>query len=170
MGTTSTGPSVAELIGKLQEPQLRMRVQAVTRFGLDRGDAVSEHLAQPSAAVLEQLVVTGCARHAHRLENAATRGQDLEVGVAALAHLDLGVPRAGEQQVRVRVDQAGRDRPALRVQPRNRALADAHLGHLRLDVAEPADGHDPPLVRGQRGSRPLIVGAISGQQRYVCLA
>ena len=108
----------------------------------------------------------GGARHAHGLEDAAARGQDLEVGGAALAQLDLArarVPR--EEQVRVRVDQAGRDRPALRVDAADRALVEAQS---RPAATRPRGSRPTATIRpsyaATAGRDRSIVGAISRQQ------
>ena len=74
---------------------------------------MAEHLVQPAPAVRERASsAVGGARGGDRREDPAARGQDLEVVGALLAQDELALARAGEQQVRVRVDEARRDDPA----------------------------------------------------------
>ena len=121
VGTTSTGPSRAEPVGDLEQPQLGLEVEAVAGLRLDRRHAVAEHLVQPAPAVGQQLRLGRRARRLDRRQDAATGGQDVEVGGAALAQLELVLARAREQQVGVRIDEAGRDRAARGVEPREAA-------------------------------------------------
>ena len=51
VGTTSIGPSRAQPVRDLEQPELGLEVEAVARLGLDRRDAVAEHLVEPAPAV-----------------------------------------------------------------------------------------------------------------------
>ena len=107
-----------ELIRRLDQPDLGLEVEAVARLGLDGRDAVAEHLVEPAPAVGEQRLGRGLARRGHRRQDPAAGLEDLEIAGAALAHLPLALAGAREQEVRVRIDQAGRDRAAAGVEPR----------------------------------------------------
>ena len=110
VGTTSIGPSSPEPVGDLDEPQLRLEVEAVAGLRLDRRDAVGQHLVEPAPAVGEQLALRRGARGRDRRQDPAAGREDVEVRRAALAQDELVLARAGEQQVGVRIDEAGRDR------------------------------------------------------------
>ena len=99
-------PLAAEPVGGLDQPDLGLEVEAVAGLGLDRRDAVAEHLVEPAASVGEQVVDAGGPRRGDRREDAAARLEDLEVAGALLAEQPLALARTGEQQVGVRVDQA----------------------------------------------------------------
>ncbi len=68
---------------------------------------------------------------------------DLHVGRAADAHLELGRAVPGPRQVRVRIDEAGDDRAAARVERVARL-------ECRPQVAAAADGCNPPVRDGDR--------------------
>ena len=116
------GAFIAQLVGQPQQAQLVLRVESVARLDLDGRHAVAEHLGQPASAGRQQLLVRGRARLAHCLQDAAAGGEDLEISVAALAQLDLGLARPGEQQMGVRVDEPRRDESAARVKALQRRL------------------------------------------------
>ena len=48
---------VSQALGQGQQAELVGGVEPVPRLDLGRSDAVAEHLAQPSAAVIEKLVI-----------------------------------------------------------------------------------------------------------------
>ena len=65
-----------------------------------------------------QLVHPGVAGGAHGGEDAAAGRQDLQVGFALQAHLELGRPVACPDQVGVRIDKAGQHQHAAGIQAR----------------------------------------------------
>ncbi len=92
--------------------------------------------------------------------------------MAALAQLDLGVTRAGEEQMGVRVDQAGRDRSAPRIESGQRLRSDTQLVQLALDVAQPSDGDDAAFIgrQGQPVRATEVRRIVGGQQPDLGLA
>jgi hypothetical protein len=94
----------------------------------------------------------GEARRGHRREDAAAGLEDLEIAGATLAELPLGLARAGEQQVRVRVDQARRDRAAAGVEPSEPAERVAAVLERGLERGPRADRSDPPLQQATTGA------------------
>ena len=99
-------PLAAELVGDLEEAQLGRQVEAVAGLGLDRRRPVAEHLVEPAPAVGGEGRLVGRPGRRDRREDPAAGGQDLEVARAALAEEELALAGAGEQQMRVRVDEA----------------------------------------------------------------
>ncbi len=69
----------AEAVGDVEQPELRLEVQAVARLRLDGGDPVAEHLVEPAPAVGEQLALRGGPGRGDRRQDPATFGQDVEV-------------------------------------------------------------------------------------------
>ncbi len=109
---------LAELPGDLDQPQLSREVKAVAGLRLDGGNAAGEHLVEPAAPVPGEVVGVSGARHRDGREDPTAGGEDLEVAGPALAEHQLLFARAREQQVRVGVDEPGRDDAAVRVQSR----------------------------------------------------
>ena len=97
---------LAEPVGRLDQPDLGLEVEAVAGLRLDRRDAVAEHLVQPPPAVGHQLVRAGRPGRGDGRQDPAARREDLEVARAALAEQPLALARPGEQQVGVRIDEA----------------------------------------------------------------
>ena len=62
----------------------------------------------------QQLIFGGGARRSHGGPDAASRGRDLRVGCALGALLEFGGAIAGEDGMRVRVDEPGHDDAACR--------------------------------------------------------
>ena len=62
-----------------------------------------------------ELFIGGCARGDDRAEDAAALGGDLRVGRAGQPAAQLLAPIAGEDDVRVGIDEAGHDGAAVRV-------------------------------------------------------
>ena len=101
-----------ETVGELDQPDLGFEVEPVARLCLDGGHAVPEHLVQPAPSVSEQRFVRGGSRGGDRGKDPAAAGQDLEIAGPALPKQQFTFAGAREEQVRVRVDQTGRDRAA----------------------------------------------------------
>ena len=138
-----------EPVGGLDQPDLGLEVETVAGLRLDRRDAVAEHLVEPAASVRHQVVDRGRARRGDRRQDAAAGREDLEVAGAALAQQPLALARAAEQQVRVRVDQPGRDGAAAGVEPGEPARAGSPRPRAR-SRARPAarpPRSDPPSRR-----------------------
>jgi hypothetical protein len=110
----------------LQHPDLGREVEPVARLDLDRGHAFGQEALQPAPRGRFELARRGRPRRPHRPGDAAAAPRDLLVGRAQQALLELVRPIAREHEMRVRVDQAGRDPAApdvddlLRLVPRQR--------------------------------------------------
>ena len=87
--------------------------QPVAGFDLDGGDAFIHQGVQPGQGLGEQLLVAGQARFLHRGHDAAALFGDGLVTDAIQALLELVRAVAGVDQVRVAVDEARRDEPAM---------------------------------------------------------
>jgi hypothetical protein len=111
---------------------------------------VRQHLVEPAAAVGAQLVRRGRPRRGDRREDAAAGGEDLQVGRAALAELQLALPAAREEQVGVRVDEARRDRAARGVDDGKPVEVTAGRGEIRPQRRLGRDPEDPAIRGGQR--------------------
>ncbi len=161
----SIGPSRPELPGGLDQADLRLEVETVARLRLDRRHAVTQHLVEPAAAVRQQLLGRGGPRGGHGRQDPAARLEDLEIARALLAHLPLVRPRAAEQQVRVRVDEARRHAPTARIDPGEPAQRVA-LGLQRpLDGGPRADRDDPAFPAGDgRAVRRVRAARVAGRQ------
>ena len=148
VGTISSGPSSPRSPASLQQAQLRLRVQPVARLDLDGRHAVAEHLGQPSLAPAEQELLVRAARvSSHRLQDAAARGEDLQVAVAALAQLDL-VPGASRRRAGACAD---RSRPGVTEPPR------ASIALERASRRCPSR-RSPPLDLGPRRAQTATIG------------
>src|SRR5207244_399825 len=80
--------------------------QAIAALHLDGGDAEREESPQATSCQVLQLLLRGLADAPHRGVDASTTGSDLLVGEPLEALLELVLARAGEDQVRVTVDEA----------------------------------------------------------------
>ena len=101
--------ALTKLTGDPEQPQLALRVETIAGLDLDGRAAAAHQRVQAAPALLKQLVV-GCAGGAlHGRGDAAARLGDLLVGRAGAAHRMLVGAGAAEDEVRVAVDQAGRD-------------------------------------------------------------
>ena len=99
-----------------QLTQLGLAVEAVAALGLRGGHAEAQHLIQRRAGLVAELVLGGGAGGAHGGEDAAAAREDFEIAHAVELQAQLVLPPAAENQVRVRVDQPGRDEFSLRVE------------------------------------------------------
>jgi hypothetical protein len=93
----------------LQHPDLGRKVEPVARLDLDRGHALGQEAPQPASRHRLELARRGRPRRPHRSGDAAAAARDLLVGRAQQALLELVRPVAREHEMRMRVDQAGRD-------------------------------------------------------------
>jgi hypothetical protein len=162
------GALLAELVGDLEQAQLRREVEAVAGLGLDRRRPMRQHLAEPAAPVLgELLVACGPGRRDGRQDSAAGL-EDLEVVGAPLAEDELALARSAEQEMRVRVDQAGGDRATAGIESgeaRDRVVAALE----RLEQVVPRSRCDDPALPAGHGGRGLVAGiaARGDEQRRV---
>ena len=104
-----------------------------------------EHLVEPASAVGHQVLLGRGSRGLDRRQDAAARGQDLEVARAPLAKARLPLPRAGEQQVRVGVDEAGSNATAAGVEASEVGQVQPFLLDRLDHVVTRAGGDDPAL-------------------------
>ena len=139
------GPLAAEPADQVQQPQFRGDVQAVSGLGFRGRRAAGQHLSQAGPAAGQQLLVGRGARRSHRREDPAAGGQDLEIAGATGAELPLGLARAGEEQVRVGVDEPGRDEAASRVETAKGVDREPPGRDLAVDLVGRAGGEDPPF-------------------------
>src|SRR5262249_40059201 len=116
----------------LEALQLVDERQPVAALGLDRRRAELEEALETDQEQREERLGTRRADAAHAREDAAAGLGDLEVGLALRAQLELVLARAGEDRVRVGVDEARDERAAARVQRGGRRVGGAQLG-LRAD-------------------------------------
>ena len=129
----------------LDQAQLRLEVQAVPRHGFDRGHAVGQHLVEPPPSMRKQLALRCRPRRRDRREDPAAGVEDVEVRRAPLAQDELAFARPGEDQVRVRIDQAGGHRAPAGVDARE-ARHRIPLGlESGFDRGAGPDGQDPPF-------------------------
>lgn len=119
-------------------------VQAVARFDLDRGDALGQQRLEPRRGLREQRVFVGGAGGPHGRHDAAAGACDFLVAGAGEPHRELVGTLAAIDQMRVAVDQAGRDPRAVGIVVRQAAVS---LGKRGVR-AEPSDA---TLLDNQRG-------------------
>ena len=87
-----------------EQAQFGGGLQAVARFGFDSGRAVPEHPQQARAGLRHERFNGGRARLLDRGDDAASCGQDFEIGFACHLHLEFAGAVASPDDVRVRVD------------------------------------------------------------------
>ncbi len=101
-----------------EQAQFGGGLQAVTRLGFGGGGAVREHAQQARTGLRDERLDAGLARRADRGEDAAARGEDVEIGRARHLHLELVGAVARPDDVRVRVHEARHDDAAPRIEGR----------------------------------------------------
>ncbi len=101
-----------------EQTQLGGGLQTVACLGFGGGGAGREHAQQAGARLGHERLDRGAAGGMHGGDDAAARGQDVEVVLALQAHLKLGRAVTGPDDVRVRVDKTGHDHAAGGVQGR----------------------------------------------------
>ncbi len=111
-GGDGDGADVAEAAGDAQHLELACRVEPVAGFDLDRGDALAQESIEAGQRGGEESVVIGGARRRHGRDDAAALAGDLGIARAFEAEFELAGARAGEDEMGVAVDEAGRH-PAL---------------------------------------------------------
>ena len=169
VGRTSIGPSVAELVGDLEEPELGRQVEPVAGLGLDRrrrrGPASRASQRRPCSASSSS---RRRARRGDRRQDPAAGGEDLEVVRAALAERPAR-PRASRANSRWVCGsmRPGRDRAAARVEPgepRQRVAAPPRAPARGPCAARPR-GSGPPSRRRRRASGRSPPGRDDGRHR-----
>ena len=133
-------PVLAEFPRDLEQANLAFGIEPIARFDLDRRAATGHQRMQPAAALSQQFLVGRGARLRHGRCDPAAGFRDFLIGRAGAAHRVLVGARAAEDEVRVAVDQAGRDPGAAQRVDLLRAIT-GELGPL-ADADDPAVG-DP---------------------------
>src|SRR5207247_10532968 len=132
--------------------------RAVSGLGLGGRAAVQQHPVQTGLAQLDQRIVAGGAGRLDRGLDAAAARRDLLVARATQGPLELVLPRAGERQVGVRIDEPRQDGTAGGV--------DLHAAAPEVDLAPVvtfvADEDDPAVARRQAA---VLDDAQVGQRR-----
>src|SRR5207253_10534851 len=98
-----------------QALRLHFLGKPVARLDLHGGHALGEQRPQAPARGGEEFVLARRARGTHGGNDAATGARDLLVARSGQARLELARAVAGPDQVRVAVDESGRDEGALRI-------------------------------------------------------
>jgi hypothetical protein len=93
--------------------QLRFVLQAIAGLGFDGRRAARAASSRDVARGCEQFFFAGRARERDRAQNAAAGSGNLLIGGAGDALLELAARLPAKDQVRVRIDKAGRDAAAL---------------------------------------------------------
>ncbi len=101
--------SVAQRAGEPQQPQLVRDREPVAGLHLDGGDAALDEPSQAAPRRGEQLLVGCRARGQHRAADAAARLGDLQIARARQPQRVFVRAVAGEDQMRVGIDEAGRE-------------------------------------------------------------
>ena len=140
------GRVLGELAGHREAARLVVDRQPVSALDLDGGGALGPHLGDEPGDVGGELLVGGGTGPGDRGADAAGR-----VGLAGHPRLELGGAVAGEDEVAVRVDEAGDHRAP--------AGVDLHVGGGclggRTDPRDPAAlDDDGGVVHAARGGRP----------------
>ena len=155
----------ARLDAEPHQPQLVLQRQSVPRLHLDGGDAAPREPRQPLPGRAEQGAVARGARRRDRVADPAALFGDLQIRHSREPLRMLSRPIAGEDQVRVRVDEAGREQRSGAVHrlARRRSIRGADIDDL-LAVA----GHRAVLDHRQR----RLAGARlrAGHRRHPCVA
>jgi hypothetical protein len=135
--------------------------QPVPRFDFNSGHAFGQQRLQARRTCVEEFLRRGAAHRAHSGKNAATAAGNLRIGAAAQPLRILAGSRTGEHQMRVAVDEPGREPRAGQV-----VLLVGIPGGRRREVRLSADPFDAPAPSQQRAalddSHRLVAG---GQSR-----
>jgi len=114
-----------------------LEVEPVAAFAFERGGAVGGEFGEPAAGLCRELARGGAAKTADGREDSAAAAGDLLVGCPGDALLVLVGAAGGEDEVRVRVDEAGQDDVVAGVD-----FSCAPRQGMPLDGARGADGFD----------------------------
>ena len=113
--TTESGSDFAQAARDPERLHLAVEVEAVARLDLEGRDAVAHQRLDAPAGAGEKLVLALAACCTHGRDDAAAGARDLVVGGAGQPQLELVRAVAAIDDVRVAIDQAGRDPAALAV-------------------------------------------------------
>ena len=100
---------VVESLCRLEQFAFVGGIETVTRFDLDRGDPARHQRPEAAARLCDQRLGLGGANCLDRRDDAAAGHRDFRVGRAGAPHGMLVRARAREDQVRVAIDESGRD-------------------------------------------------------------
>lgn len=131
-------------------------VEAVAGFGFERGGPVPGELRQMRKSAGVERSGRGGAKFADAIDDAAAGAGDLFVGGAGDALLVFCGARAGVNEVGVRIDEAGKDDAAMKVE-----LAGATRFRQSFDAAARADGSDAAFANEERA---VVKDAGSGER------
>ena len=98
-----------------EHAQFRVVIETVTGLGFYRCGSAAQHPVAMAACGGKQLVIRGAARKAHGAKDASAGSGDLLVGGAGDTLLEFIGAVAGEDQMRVRIDETRRNTAASRV-------------------------------------------------------
>ena len=99
-----------------EQAQFGGSLQAIAGFGFGSGGTVDEHAQQARATLGDEGFHAGGAGLFNRGEDAATRRQNIEIGHAGHFLLEFVGTVTGPDEVRVRVDKAGHEHAAARIE------------------------------------------------------
>ena len=142
------GGAHRDAVGLAQPPRhaqllaLVFEREAVAGLDLDGAHAVGQQLFEARRGLREERVFVGLARGAHRGDDAAAGLRHLFVAGAGQPHRELVGALAAVDQVRVAVDQAGRDERAAAVVPRQRGVARPAVRRARRSSDRALLDHD----------------------------
>src|SRR5690349_14370784 len=154
MGAEEAGldGDAGELPGNAQHLALVFAVESVAGFHFDCGDSLSSEAVDARLGILQQLFFACLASLRHGRPDAPASAGDLLVACALQAKLELLRAIAGEDQMRMTIDQARRQPTAGQIVPAPRKA----IGSPRQVLAQP-DPCDPARL-GRNGA--VFDGAI----------
>jgi hypothetical protein len=137
-----------QVADRLQRLELVLQRKPVAALHLRGRRAVREATRQACGGLFDQRGARRLAKAAHARVDPSAGGRDLLVRAPGEAHRVFVLARAHEDQVRVRVDEAGGDDAVGRVE----ALHARQARGARGDLVARADGDDAPLVDQHRAA------------------
>lgn len=144
----------AERAGCPQHFQLIGQRQAVAGLDFYRGDTVGAQALQARCGEGNQLGLGGGAGGRHGGENAAAGLGGFRIADTAETRLELGAAVAGEDQVRVAVDQARGEPAAADI-----VVLGGRAGEVSGQIGTPADPQDAAVGNGHGAVRDCAIGA-----------
>ena len=151
---TVTGRSSPSRRAALQRFRLVFEVEPVAGLDLDRGDAFGDQRVEARQRLRDEIVLARRPQRLDRRDDAAAGLRHLLIGRAGQPHLEFVGAVAGMDQMRVAVDQAGRDPAAFAVD--DFGAAGRRGRHIRFRT-----GKDDPAV--PRDDRAVLDSANAGQ-------
>ena len=134
-----------------QQAQLLVDAQAISGLDLDGGDAAAHEAAEPVARAGHQLLIGSRARGLDGAADSSAPLRDLQIGRSRQSLRVLARAVAGEDQVRVGIDQSRSEQAALPIDPlaaTRRCARAAHVGDAIAIAGDRAvlDDRERPLV------------------------